>query len=472
MFAGTRHNHRVHVHQVSLIAQQVQPARQINILERIPIASRVARYRHLLLGLAGLVDVGEGGSFVGCSDLPAACDLGVDPCDHEVSVFVNQSVTLLEGRLTPGGDTWTPLVIFDPNPEKPENANLLLAVAHRGRAICAVVGYPTDGPWRLRVSDGSIEINPLGHSYSRRDLTPKEQADIADLTMAAKDRDGIPEPPSAARETSRDHDGSDVGLIDVTSTAMPHPEVRILGVVRVEGMAEQFPEVRCLEIVTYLALHPQGVESDTIMEALYPGRPPNPSRLWDVVHRARRALGEDPDGNPYVPHHRGVLYKVNPNLGCDLRSFEQHVHEADQIGEPDARPHLQAALDLVEGAPFSGIPKGYEWAHTEGINTQAIVAVDNTAHRLAQIALAADDSELTTWAARRGLAASWACEECYRNLMRAAITRNDRIALDAVYNELIAIVDDEHGADATDLLESETINLYQQHRRPWKRDTG
>lgn len=59
--------------------------------------------------------------------------------------------------------------------------------------------------------------------------------------------------------------------------------------------------------------------------------------------------------------------------------------------------------------------------------THAVVAVDNAAHRLAQQALQTDN-EQATWAGRRGLLATWACEECYRNLMRAAIHQDDRTA--------------------------------------------
>jgi hypothetical protein len=53
--------------------------------------------------------------------------------------------------------------------------------------------------------------------------------------------------------------------------------------------------------------------------------------------------------------------------------------------------------------------------------THAVVGVDNAAHRRAQQALRTDKAEQATWAGRQGLLATWACEECYRNLMRAAI---------------------------------------------------
>jgi two-component SAPR family response regulator len=242
------------------------------------------------------------------------------------------------------------------------------------------------------------------------------------------------------------------------------PEVRVLGVVRVDGITGQFPESKCLELVAYLALHRHGVESDTIKEALYPRRPPSPRRLTDLLNRARRTLGNDPEGNPYVPYHQAGLYKVNPHLRSDLDRFTAHIRAADQPDD-DSIPHLQAALELVDNAPFSGTKKAYAWAHAEGITTHAIVAVDDAAHRLARLSLETNQPELATWAARKGLTASWACEECYRNLMRAAITHNDTRALDAIYDELNALADHEEGPDATDWLDPETIDLYQSHRQ-------
>jgi hypothetical protein len=161
-----------------------------------------------------------------------------------------------------------------------------------------------------------------------------------------------------------------------------------------------------------------------------------------------------------------------PPAGATARS-RPRIHDADQA--PDdaaAADHLHAALDLVDGPPFHGAGNDYTWAHTEGILTHAIVAVDNAAHRLAQLALDAGEPDRATWAGRQGLLATWACEECYRNLMRAAIAESDQTALDAIYNELTTIVDADEGPEATTWLDEETVELYEQHKRHRKRHAG
>jgi hypothetical protein len=201
------------------------------------------------------------------------------------------------------------------------------------------------------------------------------------------------------------------------------------------------------------------------MEAMWPEQPPSLQRLRTVVARARSALGKETDTDPYLPIiAKGELYRVSPEVSCDLERFTRHVQSAAS-SPTDAQRHLRAALELVEGPPFSGAFNGYGWGHTKGIITHAIVTVDNAAHRLAELALAADDPTLAMWASRRGLTATGVCEECYRNLMRCAIAENNQTALDATIDELTAVMDADDGPDAATYLEEETIELYEQHRR-------
>ena len=390
-----------------------------------------------------------------------------------------QNVTPFEGRLAPwGGDSWSPMIIFDPSDHRPRGGDRLLEVAHRGRAVCAVVGYPTGGQWRLHLSGDTIRIHPLGYTYQRRNLTPTEQADVADLIHTAKSLDGIPQTvttgpsaPLVPADPNEDSVGDDTARESDSDSKSSSPaggsvlEVRTLGTVGIAGTTGGLPQPKSLELVTYLAFHRNGVEADTLMEALWPEQPPNNHRLNNAMHRARSSLGTDPDGELYLPHVTDRIYRISPNIGCDLDRLTRHIRSAEQTGEADAAVHLQAGLEIVEGPPFSGIKDGYGWAHTEGILTHAIVTIDNTAHRLAQLALQAENPEQATWAARKGLTASWACEECYRNLMRTAITQDDQTALEAIYSELAALVDADQGPDATSWLDPETVQLYEQHSR-------
>jgi Bacterial transcriptional activator domain len=119
----------------------------------------------------------------------------------------------------------------------------------------------------------------------------------------------------------------------------------------------------------------------------------------------------------------------------------------------------------VEGVPFSGVETGYSWAYSDAIVSNAILTIDSTAHRLAELALGENDHETAVFAACKGILANPGCEACYRNLMRAAAATSGQAGVTAVYNELRAVIDGYRDDDPSDELDSETVELYDQFRR-------
>jgi len=110
--------------------------------------------------------------------------------------------------------------------------------------------------------------------------------------------------------------------------------------------------------------------------------------------------------------------------------------------------------------------------HDIEVSPHTIVAIDNAAHRHAQQALDAGDPAETTWAASKGLLATGACEQCYRNLMRAALAEGNHVAFEATYEELLAVTDADDGPDAISYLEPETNELYERATRRRRRQAG
>ncbi|MEX1005671.1 MAG: LysM peptidoglycan-binding domain-containing protein [Acidimicrobiia bacterium] len=393
----------------------------------------------------------------------------------------------LHGRLTSAGaDTWDPIIVFDPTTEPPRQAGRLLTDAHTGRGVAAVVGYPTGDRWQLHIDTDTIRVEPLGLTLARRNLTPAEQTAVGDLIAAAKDLDGvepdittdpfmafetIEEPPAATEETKQQPlfqtDGEAAGTIE-----SPIPQMKVLGTLRVDGIDGRFPLRKCTELVAYLTFHRGGVEADTLMEVLWPEQRPDYQRLNRHTSRTRTTLGLDPDGQLYLPYVADGIYRISRHLNSDIEKFTGHIRQADQTSGTAQAHHLRAALELVEGTPFTAAGNAYTWAHTNGIITHAIVAIDNAAHRLAQHALANDDPDQATWAARKGLLATGACEECYRNLMRAASAEGNQVAFEAIYTELLAVVDADEGPNASSFLDPETTELYEQESRKRRRQAG
>jgi nucleoid-associated protein YgaU/DNA-binding SARP family transcriptional activator len=388
----------------------------------------------------------------------------------------------LQGRLSPAnGGTWDPIVVLHPTAEAPDETRRLLTIAHAGKSVAALVGYPTGDQWRLHVADGTVRVEPLGLSFARRNLTPDEQTAVADLVAAAKDLEGTPtelttdafaiveegiEVPEPAEQTLF------VEHRHVEPIPEQVPEMKVLGTLRVDGVERRFPLRKCTELVAYLTFHRGGVEADTLMEALWPEQPPDNERLNRHTSRARVTLGPGPDGQPYVPYITDGIYRISPHLRSDIERFTNHIRQADQTTGADQVRHLQAALELVEGTPFTGAGNAYTWAHTDGLITHTIVSIDNAAHRLAHHALDHGDTEQATWAARKGLLATGACEACYRNLMRAAAIEGNQVAFEATYRELLAVIDADEGPDASSYLDPETTELYEQESRRRRRHAG
>jgi hypothetical protein len=394
---------------------------------------------------------------------------------------------LQRGLAVPGGDRWDPIIVFDPAADAPEEARHLLAAAHAGGGVAAVVGYPTGDRWRFHIENNTIRIHPLGYTFARRNLTPTEQSAVVEMVGAAKDLEGMPadlvgEPPFLSETTDEapapPEDLGEQSLFEGTealssaSPMSPTPEVKVLGTLRIDGPETRFPLRKGPELVAYLTFHRNGVEADTLMEALWPEQPPDYKRLNRHTSRTRTTLGIGPDGEPYLPYISDGIYRISPHLRSDLEEFTHHIREADRASGADEFEHLLAALELVEGIPFTGAGNGYTWAHTDGIITHAIVAIDNAAHRLSQLALQNDVPDQATWAARKGLAVTGACEECYRNLMRAVIAEENETALEAVFSELLAVIDADEGPDASGFLDPETIELYEQQSRRRRRQAG
>ena len=115
-------------------------------------------------------------------------------------------------------------------------------------------------------------------------------------------------------------------------------------------------------------------------------------------------------------------------------------------------------MELVRGVPLtSPTGRGYEWAVVHRTEMETVIA--EVAERLALRYLDLGDHRQANWAARRGLLASPYDERLYRVLMRAADSAGNPAGVDAVWRELLSVLD----ADlelVDDELHPETIALY------------
>ena len=236
--------------------------------------------------------------------------------------------------------------------------------------------------------------------------------------------------------------------------------VRVLGPVEVDGargaMGETSHRARMTEVVAFLALHPHG-EHHLLDEALWPGERVPDGRRNQLVSRARRWLGSDDHGRPYVAAVNPDGYRLTDRVRTDWAAF------TDLVG-PDPRrastSGLHAALALVRGQPFAGVnPRRYAWADID--RQEMISAIVDTAHEAGRRAYRADDAATARRAAATGLLAEPGSELLWRDALRAEWLAGDHGGLEALAERFTRLAE-----QLGDDLEEETELLLGELLRP------
>ncbi|MFD2793987.1 LysM peptidoglycan-binding domain-containing protein [Promicromonospora vindobonensis] len=223
------------------------------------------------------------------------------------------------------------------------------------------------------------------------------------------------------------------------------PVVRVLGSVELAGTTGvELPSThqrQATELIAFLAFNPGSRGSD-ISKALWPSREPNLATRRSAVSRARRWLGTDPGGHEYLPRYWSADDGGQADLesaGYRLRGVRTDWHTfCDLVGSDLTQtptPDLLAALDLVRGRPFEGVPlRKYVWAE-QLMHTISSGVVD-VSHEVARRALLAGDVAMARHASQVGRLADPVDERSWRNGIRAEIASGRRDAVGRLVDRL------------------------------------
>ncbi len=182
------------------------------------------------------------------------------------------------------------------------------------------------------------------------------------------------------------------------------PEIQLLGGVQV-FTDQPRPSMwrRAREIVIYLALNP-GLSEESFSEAIFPGEIRSPklrARRNEYMRIARRWLGNDPEGLPYLPLVTEGMYALHSDVAVDWSTF---TDLSGRKPKDSSTEDLLDALDLVVGRPLSGIEEDrWEWA--QATKSRMCLQVARLAHEVIDRASEQQDQLLATHAVEVGLQA-------------------------------------------------------------------
>lgn len=341
---------------------------------------------------------------------------------------------VLQGRLRGAAREATPTVVVLSGPPTAEQAQRMSRLTGDGRTAFAVVavGDSPSARWRVVVdSAGSLEVGVLGISGTARRLSPAGQQHLEDLLAAAVERRAAGEAllettpaqelaTQMLREKARggepDRAPGDVTRpgsgITPTRLATAPASVRLMGPVAVQapGHVDEARRDLLTEVVTMVALHPDGLHEAVLEASLWPRGTESDvveARLAD----AQEWLGLDAEGHPRLQLGADGRWHLS-DVAVDL----DVVVTAARQGELD---DLLAALRLGTGEAFSGAGRHYGWLAFARAAREGRLLITSVARRAAEVAAAHGQEAAVLEALRLGVALVPTAEVLWRTLLRA-----------------------------------------------------
>ncbi len=225
------------------------------------------------------------------------------------------------------------------------------------------------------------------------------------------------------------------------------------------------------ELLAFLALHPQGVTIDQVVDAF--GSDATQMRVH--LSKVRSWLGVDPTtGAQYLPEAtkspagiaRGMgIYQLVGVL-ADIDLFRR-LRARGQARGPEGLVDLHAALELVTGEPFTAQRgRGWAWlADGVRIDQHMVCAVVDVAHTVTIAALHSGDLALARRASETALGAAPYEDTPRLDLAAVVAAEGDRQAAERMLRDDVSNRADD--GDAPDDLPARTAELVS--RPPWQR---
>ncbi|MEU8314997.1 LysM peptidoglycan-binding domain-containing protein [Micromonospora sp. NPDC049033] len=231
------------------------------------------------------------------------------------------------------------------------------------------------------------------------------------------------------------------------------PRVSVLGAVAVEAPGP-LPDQRRrfhAELIVYLAQRgARGASAEQLTDALWPDQQVKDASRRVAITRARRWLGETPDGTAWLPEMGSDrLYRLESGYLLDWHLFRRLRSRGESRGAAGVKD-LRAALELVRGVPLDGAERAYAagarnpftWLPESDIYPGHLTsAIVDTAHELAEFYLDAGDITGARWAVQQ----AWLADPergddgPWHDIMRAAHAEGHTAELRNLLGELMRV---------------------------------
>ncbi|GHG00245.1 MULTISPECIES: LysM peptidoglycan-binding domain-containing protein [Streptomyces] len=367
----------------------------------------------------------------------ASCDITVQRLEHAAYQQITTALKVSGQSAHPAEGVWQE-VPHEPEAHQPEPPTVKEPTASAEGPAATSEPLPATSPQAAEVREEvfpallAASTDPAGLR-----LLPTADGPSPDKTSSDQDErsqqalDAAAVPAAAAAEPNDEHSDGESKTPDAGTSAThdPHaPEIRVLGPVEVTGVDSNGHGPRMAQLATLLYFRP-GRRADVLCEAMDPISPWSTSTLNARLQGLRRCLGNDPDGQPYVPRRSTGEdpYRLAPGVRCDWSRFLHLVERALPQG-PAGLPDLEKALTLVRGKPFGNKP--LPWA--EPLAQEMTTRIIDVAHTVATHRTPVgphQDLNAARQAVATGLEADDAAELIYRDWLRLEAAAGNRSGL-------------------------------------------
>lgn len=377
-------------------------------------------------------DLPEGIAEVGDDRLRVA-DL-VDELDNFEQHIAGWRDGVLTGRMGRRGAAASQLVVSGRVPS-PEVAERLGALTGEGRQAFSVLvaGEHPGARWRLQVDEhGTLTVPLLGLTLTANRVSAAQVEAVAELFAASReadhaddgDRVAIPKPLRAA---------------DDSAWTTSSRRVAVLGRVVVQGagpLADERTEL-ATEMVTYLALHPEGVHPTVLAGALWP-RGVTADVRDSSIKRTRGWLGTVTDGSHALREDAEGRLSLAEDVVCDWDCARTLLLRARRATTPrEEIDLLRRGLKMVRGEAFAAVPEGrYGWTAREDLPRTITRVLIDASRRLSGLLSDQGDPAGASAAAEAGLRVGPADQALWRALLGSRHTESGVAGVQRTLDEM------------------------------------